>query len=190
MTKQLRKDGEREQRHQRIVTAAHQLAEAEGWDAVTTRRLADAIGYSQPVLYSHFANKNAIMAAVAVQGFVELADALRAARAKTADPRKSLSATVNAFVGFAADNPARYDVMFTLHTGLVFASEDTPAELVAAYDELSKAVRPFATKRNLEAKTEVLWAAIHGLITLGRANRLRPAAHRQRVTLLVDAIAN
>jgi Bacterial regulatory proteins, tetR family len=36
-----------------IITTARKLAEAEGWDAVTTRRLSSQIEYSQPVLYKH-----------------------------------------------------------------------------------------------------------------------------------------
>src|SRR4051794_6111303 len=47
-----RRERELAQRRARIVTAARTLAETEGWDAVTTRRLADSIEYSQPVLYS------------------------------------------------------------------------------------------------------------------------------------------
>ena len=39
---------------------------------MTIRRLADEIEYSQPVLYSHFENRDAIVAAVAVEGFLEL----------------------------------------------------------------------------------------------------------------------
>ena len=46
-------------------------------DAVTTRRLAGLIDYSQPVLYSHFKNKADIMAAVANRGFEELATRLK-----------------------------------------------------------------------------------------------------------------
>ena len=75
-----RRDRERAQRHQMIITAARELAEAEGWDAVTTRRLAERIEYSQPVLYSHFDGKDAIVRAVAIQGFEELANHLRRAR--------------------------------------------------------------------------------------------------------------
>src|SRR6478736_4198606 len=77
MTRQERKERERAQRRQVIVSAARELAEAEGWEAVTTRRLADRVEYSQPVLYSHFAGKDAIMAAVAVEGFAELAGGMR-----------------------------------------------------------------------------------------------------------------
>ncbi|WP_031512367.1 TetR/AcrR family transcriptional regulator [Streptomyces sp. NRRL F-5123] len=80
MTIQTRRERERAERERLIVTTARELAEAEGWDAVTTRRLAAEIEYSQPVLYSHFKGKGAIMAAVAEQGFAELAATLRAAR--------------------------------------------------------------------------------------------------------------
>ncbi len=71
-----RKVRERAEREQRIVTAAREIAEREGWSAVTIRRLAEEIEYSQPVLYSHFENWDAIVTAVAVLGFSELANAL------------------------------------------------------------------------------------------------------------------
>ena len=46
MTRQERRERERAQRRQVIVNAARELAESEGWEAVTTRRLADRIEYS------------------------------------------------------------------------------------------------------------------------------------------------
>src|SRR6201996_1185093 len=68
------------ERRQQILDAARTVAEAEGWAAVTSRRLADAIGYTQPVLYSHFpGGKTEIMRTVALAGFAELAAATRAA---------------------------------------------------------------------------------------------------------------
>jgi AcrR family transcriptional regulator len=72
MTRLERRERERAQRRQVIVTAARELAEAEGWESVTTRRLAECIEYSQPVLYSHFEGKDAIVSAVAFEGFGEL----------------------------------------------------------------------------------------------------------------------
>ena len=45
MSVQTRRERERQQREQLIVTTARELAEAEGWDAVTTRRLAERIEY-------------------------------------------------------------------------------------------------------------------------------------------------
>ena len=52
-----RRERQRAERYELIVAAACELAEAEGWEAVTTRRLAALIDYSQPVLYSHFKGK-------------------------------------------------------------------------------------------------------------------------------------
>src|SRR5690606_13365357 len=61
------------ERRSQIVGAARTLAETEGWDAVTIRRLADAIEYSQPVLYGHFPQgRTEIVTAVALEGFEEL----------------------------------------------------------------------------------------------------------------------
>src|SRR5580704_18911858 len=68
------------ERRQQILDAARAVAEAEGWAAVTSRRLADAIGYTQPVLYQHFpGGKTEIMRTVALAGFAELAAATREA---------------------------------------------------------------------------------------------------------------
>ena len=61
------------ERRQQILDAARAMAEADGWTAVTSRRLADAIGYTQPVLYGHFpGGKTEIMRTVALAGFAEL----------------------------------------------------------------------------------------------------------------------
>src|ERR1700693_4881208 len=75
-----RRARERAARRQLITATARKLAEEEGWDAVTTRRLSTEIEYSQPVLYKHFSGMEDIVASVAVQGFGELAGALSAAR--------------------------------------------------------------------------------------------------------------
>src|SRR3982751_4489880 len=105
MSVQERRERERAHRERLIITTARDLAEAEGWDAVTTRRLAESIEYSQPVLYSHFKGKDAIMAAVAVDGFAELAAGLQAARTGSAAARPALAAVVSAFADFADRHP-------------------------------------------------------------------------------------
>src|SRR5580693_9335742 len=95
-----RRERERAQREKLIITAARELAEAEGWQAVTTRRLAERIEYSQPVLYSHFKGMDAIMAAVAVEGFADLAAEMRAARTSASDPERALADVAAAYAAF------------------------------------------------------------------------------------------
>ena len=121
-----RRERERTHRHQLIITAARELAETEGWEAVTTRRLAERVEYSQPVLYSHFSGKDAIMGAVALDGFGELAGQLRHAREAAPDLGQALRAVCSAYVEFATERPALYEAMFVLPTDLRFASDETP----------------------------------------------------------------
>ncbi|AKK25851.1 TetR/AcrR family transcriptional regulator [Mycobacterium sp. EPa45] len=180
-----RRERERAARRRLIVTTARAVAEAEGWDAVTTRRLSTEIEYSQPVLYKHFAGMDQIADAVAVDGFGELAQAIEAARTGAANSGDSLAEVALAYLDFARDNPAVYDAMFTRATSLRFAADDTPAEMEAAFAEVRQAVGDVAGARDADTLTEVFWAALHGLVTLGRAGRLRPGYEAQRVRLLV-----
>jgi AcrR family transcriptional regulator len=180
-----RRARERAARRQLIVDTARQVAEAEGWDAVTTRRLSTEIEYSQPVLYKHFSGMDQVATAVAIDGFAELARLLRTARTDAKTPNDALTRIARAYLDFARDNPAVYDAMFTGRTTLRFAEEDTPPELVAAFTELRQTVSTVANEADADTLTEVFWAALHGLTTLSRGGRLRPEYDRERVDLLI-----
>ena len=186
MTIEERRARDRTARRQLIVTTARRIAEAEGWDAVTTRRLSAEIEYSQPVLYKHFSNMEAIAQSVAVEGFQELAESLSDARGGAAEPEHALRRIAHAYIDFALANPAVYDAMFTRATTLHFAASDTPPELSAAFAELRDAVTAVADTADAGTATEVLWAALHGLATLGRSGRLRRGYASERAHLLVS----
>jgi AcrR family transcriptional regulator len=185
-----RRERDRAGREQLIVTAARELAEGEGWDAVTTRRLAERVEYSQPVLYSHFADgKAGIVRAVALEGFSELAAELRHARTATPSADAALRAVAAAYQRFAQSQPAVYDAMFVMPTDIPFAMPETPDAPRAAFGELVAALAPLAGNRDLETLGEVAWSALHGLAALARGNRLRPSHQRARLDLLVGQLA-
>jgi AcrR family transcriptional regulator len=169
----------------RLITAtARVLAEREGWDSVTTRRLSTEIEYSQPVIYKHFASMEDLVEAIALEGFGELAETLGEARRQAA-PEDAVGAVASAYSTYATENPALYDAMFTRATRLRFGAEDTAAPLSTAYAELRAAVATIAGGRDVDTLTEVLWAALHGLTTLSRNDRLRPGYDTDRIDLLV-----
>ncbi|MFS8105044.1 TetR/AcrR family transcriptional regulator [Lentzea alba] len=186
MTIQNRRERERAERHQLIIDAARDLAESEGWDAVTTRRLADKVEYSQPVLYSHFKGKDAIVRAVAIQGFGELARLMRKARSTQGKTR--LQAAAEAYLEFARERPALYDAMFVQQIDIPFGTEETPAELRDAFSEFVAAVEPVVGDRDLETLTEVFWSALHGIATLTHGKRLRPDHHQARLDLVLRSV--
>lgn len=189
MSVQERKERERAERERLIVATARELAEKQGWDAVTTRRLSERIEYSQPVLYSHFRGKREIIGAVALQGASEMAAALRAATSTAATPRARVTALARAYLDFAERNPAVYDAIFRLDGGLAFAREDTPEPLKDAFAALLESLAEVAGDGvHPGVFTEVFWAALHGLATLTRAGRLPAEYAEQRLELLVDRL--
>jgi AcrR family transcriptional regulator len=179
-----RRAREKDRRQQRIITTARKLAEAEGWDSVTTRRLAEAIEYSQPVLYSHFEGKNAIIRAVALEGFTELAAAMRTARQAASAPPAALLALARAYLAFAQANPALYEAMFTL-ADVTFAQPETPASVRQGFAELRQALAPLAAGRDVEILGEITWSTLHGMATLTRSHRLRQGYEEERLALLI-----
>ncbi|MFH9727858.1 TetR/AcrR family transcriptional regulator [Streptomyces sp. NPDC017254] len=190
MSVQERKQRERADRERLIVATARELAEQQGWDAVTTRRLAERIEYSQPVLYSHFRGKREIIGAVALQGAAELAAAVRAATSAADGPRERVAALAHAYLDFAERHPAVYDAIFRLDGGLAYAQEDTPEPLKDAFAALLETLGEVAGDGiHPGLFTETFWAALHGVATLTRARRLPPEDTEQRVQLLVDRLA-
>jgi len=165
----LRRDG--------VLRAARELAEAHGWAAVTMRRLAAELGMTQPVLYTVFASRQAIIDAVAIDGFDDLAASLEAVDASPM-PR------MRAYLEFAVARPRLYEAMFSLPSGLVFASGDTtPEPLHRAFLALREAFPdPDGTR------TEVAWSALHGLATLQAAGRLRADQAEARLGLAHRAL--
>ncbi|MBN0044437.1 TetR/AcrR family transcriptional regulator [Streptomyces actuosus] len=185
-----RKERERAERERLIVRTARELAEQQGWDAVTTRRLAERIEYSQPVLYSHFRGKREIIGAVALEGATELAVGVRAATSGANSRRERVAALARAYLDFAEHNPAVYDALFQLDGGLSYAQEDTPEPLKDAFAALLETLAEVAGDGvDPGPFTETFWAALHGLATLTRAGRLPPEYAEHRVELLVDRLA-
>ncbi|MVU82032.1 TetR family transcriptional regulator [Nocardia sp. ET3-3] len=181
---QTRKERERAERRQRIVDTAREIAETDGWDAVTVRKLADRIEYSQPVLYSHFAGKDAIVSAVALVAAAELTTVIRELRESADTPEQGLRAVIQGYLDFARDSAALYDALFLLRTDLKFGPE-APQELKDAFLELLLTFAPFAPPHDVETFTEVAWSTLHGLATLDRGGRLRPDFRAQRMEVLV-----
>lgn len=182
MTATERRERQRAERHQLIITAARELAEAEGWEAVTTRKLADKVEYSQPVLYGHFANMEAIRDAVAIEGIGEMAEQMREARLAVPQS-EAIRAICTAYLAFAAAHPAAYQAMFSLPTQVKWASAETPAPLRAAFGEIVGAFGPLNERNALLA--ELIWGSLHGMAVFLRSGRIPQEQQAQRLDVLV-----
>lgn len=156
------------ERETRIVRTTRDIAESEGWPAVTVRRLADAIGVSQPILYRHFpGGRDDIVGRVVLDGYAELAAAMEV----PGNGPESLPALIDAYLAFARENPAVYEAMASARSSIVFASVETPEVLRRGFELLENAVGG-GDGRERAVRAELLWSTLHGISQLSAGGRL------------------
>src|SRR5580704_16087486 len=109
-----RKQRQKEEVRTSILETAWEMIVTEGWQSFSIRKVADAIEYSVPVIYSHFENKDAILLEFNRKGFMLLAESLAAAKADQADPADQIRAMGRAYWKFAFSNKEYYQLMFGL----------------------------------------------------------------------------
>lgn len=98
---------------QTLIDAAINLINEKGISDLSLRQLARQVGVSHNAPYRHFETKQALLMAVAEEGFAALRDTLlKAKTASRENPSEQLSAIGIAYVKFALTHPAHYQVMF------------------------------------------------------------------------------
>ncbi|MEV0215020.1 TetR/AcrR family transcriptional regulator [Micromonospora sp. NPDC050695] len=168
-----------------IVTVARELAETEGWAGVSTRRLSERAEIDIGDIYRHFADLEALLAAVAVCAFADLAADLAEAHADATDePEGVWSAVASAYLDFAYANPEVYDAMLALTPDLALGDDGVPAAPRAVFTELRAALAPLAEGRDLDTLAEVGWSLLHGVVMLTRGGRLRPEGQEEREAMI------
>lgn len=189
-TKQ-RREREREELRQRILSAAREIAAEEGWQAVTTRKVAERIEYSQSTIYEYFENKEAILLALLRSGYEQLVVVVQAAFASTDDPEARLLAMTEAYWDFAFRLPELYQVMHGL-AGISFGRyghPETPIEVKQSFGLAREAMEQWAEVRGVERTdipdlVEARRGLIHGLIALTMARRIAGGPERAKHILL------
>ncbi len=176
------------------MDAALRLVETQGAEALTLRAAARKAGVSQAAPYRHFADKQALLAAVAEEGFRALTLAMRRASAPhAADPLGRFRAQGLAYVEFATTHAAHYRVMFgrvladkSAYPSLQAASGETFGLLVEAIRDCQRAgqVRP----GDPEELALAAWSATHGLSSLVVDGQL--SGERSLETLTQAVVAN
>jgi AcrR family transcriptional regulator len=170
-----------------LVRAASEILEAEGLEALTLRGAARRAGVSAMAPYRHFADRNALLAAVAEGGFARLRARLGAAARP--DDRGALVELGVAYVRFAAEHPDLFRLMYGQEP--VWARR-TDAELAGdpgtvygfVAERLGRLFRPEEAHLALMAS----WAFVHGLACLRADRRLSgPAADIDGETRAVAA---
>lgn len=153
-----------------ILKAAWQLVEKEGWQAVSIRKIAEAIEYSAPVIYDHFQNKDAILLEFTKEGFRNLNDRLVAAKSQFTDPARQLEAIAFAYWHFAFNNQQYYRLMYGLGMPTCDMVQQIP-ELGTFTGLIMSTITDVinsSNKKDVDAflKFHTFWSLLHGLISI------------------------
>ena len=160
----------------RAVSVATALFAERGYRGVTLRSLAGELGVSPMTPYRYFENKEALFAMVRTDAFRRFADAQRDAVKNAEGPESALHALGTAYVRFALEEPAAYRIMFELEQAPSGTYEDLEREQARAFSFLLSAVEGAVTAGLLEGEplqqAHMLWAKVHGLVSLHLAGKL------------------
>ena len=170
-----RKIRQKEEVRSSILKAAWQLVEKDGWQALSIRKIAEAIEYSAPVIYDHFYNKEAILLEFTREGFRILNERLEKARSQFTDPARQLEAMAYAYWNFAFENQEYYQLMY----GLGMPSCEMVHEIaeLSTFTELIMGTLKamIANSNRTEAdpylKFRTFWSLIHGLISINQMGK-------------------
>jgi len=153
-----------------ILSSAWKMVKEEGWQALSIRKIADAIEYSNPVIYSHFENKEAIQFEFIKEGFLKLGLRLKEAKAGKLRSCEQLEAMANAYWEFALHNKEYYQIMF----GLGIPACETVnqiSEMKALSNEMISSIQEAISLSNKPdtdyfLKFHTYWSILHGIVSI------------------------
>ncbi len=142
-----------------------------GQDALSLRALARRAGVSPRAPYRHFADKEALLTALAVEAFAAFGEALATADA-AAEPDRELEAQVIAYVRFGLQAPGRFRLMFGLRR--VVTDEELITAKQGAFGVLQARIDLLAGPgEDSRAQAVGYWSLAHGLTVLFLDGRVR-----------------
>ncbi len=168
-----RREQERADTREKILEAARRILVDQGYEGTTMRAIANAISYTPTALYHHFANKQSLVTELCRLDFDGLARHFAAA-AQIADPLERIQRIGLLYLQFAMQYPNHYRFMFMtplpemdIHTENRGNPErDAYAMLVASCGEAITAGRLRPEYEDADELAQILWAALHGLVSL------------------------
>ncbi|MCW2661744.1 MAG: TetR family transcriptional regulator [Mycobacterium sp.] len=170
------------------LRAAMELLEENGAAALSLRAVARRAGVSPGAPYRHYADRDALISAVAAVGYHELAGYLAAAHSSPSTP-DDLAAVAVAYVQFALDRPALFRVMFAEPCDRDSSERVAATATISEY--LDAIVRQSFPDAEPDAMSTAVWALVHGLAFLyldGKLDASSPAVVSGRVRGAVLAL--
>jgi AcrR family transcriptional regulator len=178
-----------------LVAAALKVVETDGADALSLRDVAASLGVSRAAPYRHFADRDALLAVVAAQGFEALADVYEAARTSAGEGPARMRKAMRDYMHFAWSRPGLHRLMF--ESDLLRRNPIEPG-LEAAYKRTFETLRralaeayPGASRAWLWRRRVTMISTVVGFLVLNEAGRftaewMDPLPRDEQVEAILD----
>jgi AcrR family transcriptional regulator len=170
LTLQKRKERYRSELRAETLSAARELIREVGYEGLSLRKLAKRMECSPMALYSYFADKQALLIALALEGFEKLAKRFDSTVSR--NPLTALRKILLDYIAYAEENPFEYRILFlSVQTiGELKQTREDLRERNPAFSALFKRVEACIKAGVLQgdafAVSTVLWTAAHGAASL------------------------
>ena len=161
-----------------LIAAAETVVQQQGHEAVSLRALAESLGVSRGAPYRHFADREALLAEVALGGFRILNNALDRLNTRKAPTIDEIYAAAREFLAFVRDKPQIFRVMY--EAGLITA-DGTHPELAEAQrlsyqglDTLLAKALPDLSKQTRKLRQTTLWSTLYGFAKIRQLGIVHP----------------
>ncbi|MFI5592257.1 TetR/AcrR family transcriptional regulator [Amycolatopsis sp. NPDC051758] len=183
-----RRARERASTRERIIEAALHVLETEGVAALTIRRIAADIEYSAPVVYQHFANKDALLLELVAHGHRLMLTPFRQAAEEPVIDRRMMR-IASEYVRFAGEHPHLYEVM----NGTVVDAEERRHAAEPAIAVLKELLATWADAHGVvladrDAACEIIWGTLYGIASLGHLGTIGNERARRLAEQALHAI--
>jgi AcrR family transcriptional regulator len=165
-----------------ILETAIQILESDGREALSMRKLAEALDLKAPSLYRHYADKNALEQAIAAQAARQLHSTLESANRPLRSPAKILHQSARTYCTFAKTHPELYDLMMTNFT------PTSVSESKALWNFVLEVIGGITNNPDDTSAAVALWSFLHGFVTLERNGLFGPSGPQQALEVGINAL--
>ena len=180
-----------------LIQAGIEILAKEGVSGLSLRKVASRAGVSHSAPYSHFKDKQSLIAAITTESFRQLYEELKEAIAPfSSDPKRQLTAGSLAYAQFALDHTDMFKIMFS---GVLEKEKDYPAYVEATRQTFGQVVQVIQACQDAgvlrPAPPEVMavsvWGQVHGIVSLALEGQISHTvldrhSVRELVSLAVD----
>ena len=155
-----------------LIKAGVQILSKDGIEGLSLRKVAQRAGVSHNAPYSHFPDKQSLIAAISTEGFNQLYRELDTViSAHYNDPRRQLQESAWAYVQFAIENTDTFKIMFS---GILEKEKEYPAFVEISQKTFERVVHivracqdaGFLRAASSELMAVAVWGQIHGIVSL------------------------